>query len=105
MDYREFFDRLSNVACAYHWNVNNNKVEATIQSGYFKGFKLNPITALAHKSGFGFFHNNREDTEFAARLLGIPRSFARNVYSATLATHNHGNVQVVRGRIRSALEV
>ena len=105
MNYQEFFDRLSNLANAYHWDIDNNRVSATIQSGYYKGFTLNPITALAHKSGFGLFHNNREDTEFAARLLGIPRSTARNVYSATLATCNRGNTQVLRGRIRSALEV
>jgi hypothetical protein len=105
MNYSEFFNRLSNVANAYHWNISNNRVNATIQSGYYKGLTLNPITALAHKSGYGFFDNTREDTEFAARLLGIPRSFARNVYSATLGTYNRGNTQVVRGRIRSALEV
>lgn len=105
MNYSEFFDRLSNIASSYHWDISNNKVHATIQSGYYKGVILNPITALAHKSGFGFFSNTREDTEFAARLLGIPRSFARNIYSATLGTYNRGNTQVVRGRIRSALEV
>ena len=105
MNYQEFFDRLSNIATAYHWDINNNRLSATIQSGHYKGVTLNPITALAHKSGFGLFNNNREDTEFAARLLGISRSAARNVYSATLATHNRGNTQVLRGRIRSALEV
>lgn len=105
MKYNEFFDRLENVAGSYHWTLDNNRVVAPIQSGYFKGFTLNPITALAHKSGFGLFDNTREDTEFAARLLGIPRSFARKIYSATLGTYNHGNTQVVRGRIRSALEV
>lgn len=105
MNYSEFLGKLSNIASSYHWGVDDNKVTATIQSGYYKGFTLNPITALAHKSGFGFFSNNREDTEFAARLLGIPRTFARNVYSATLASNNHGNTQVLRGKIRSALEV
>jgi hypothetical protein len=105
MDNNEFFTRLENVANSYHWDVNNKKVVAQIQSGLFRGFTLNPITALAHKAGFGFFDNTREDTEYAARLLGIPRSFARNVYSATLATYNRGNTQVVRGKIRSALEV
>lgn len=105
MIYSEFLDRLSNISNSYHWNIDGNRVTATIQSGYNKGFTLNPITALAHKSGLGFFNNNREDTEFAARLLGIPRSFARSVYSATLASENHGNTQVLRGRIRSALEV
>jgi hypothetical protein len=105
MNYSQFFDRLENVANAYHWDVSGNKVVATIQSGTFKGFTLNPITALAHKSGYGFFDNTREDTEFAARILGLSRNFARNIYSATLGTYNHGNTQVVRGRIRSALEV
>jgi hypothetical protein len=105
MKYSEFLNKISNIASSYHWDVNDNRLIATIQSGYYKGHTLNPITALAHKSGFGFFQNNREDTEFAARLLGIPRSFARNVYSATLATYNRGNTQVLRGRIRSALEV
>lgn len=106
MIYSEFFNKLSNIAEAYHWDIaEDNKVLATIQRGHYKGLTLNPITALAHKSGFGFFSNNREDTEFAARLLGISRSFARNIYSATLGTYNRGNTQVVRGRIRSALEV
>lgn len=106
MKFSEFYDRLNNIACAYHWNVDsNNKVVATIQSGPARGFTLNPITALAHKSGLGFFDNTRDGTELAAFFLGFPRKFARNVYSATLGTFNHGNTQVVRGRIRSALEV
>lgn len=105
MNYSTFFEKLHNVANAYSWTVNHNKVVAELKSGSYKGFTLNPITALAHKAGLGLFSNNRESTEFAARLLGIPRSVARNVYSATLATYNHGNTQVVRGRIRSALEV
>jgi hypothetical protein len=105
MDYNEFFDRLENVSQSYHWDVDCNKVVAKIQRGDFRGFALNPITALAHKSGFGFFDNTRDETEYAARLLGISRKFARNIYSATLGTYNHGNTQVVRGKIRSALEV
>jgi hypothetical protein len=105
MNYTEFFNKLENVANSYHWDVDGNRVVAKIQSGAFRGFTLNPITALAHKAGFGFFDNTREDTEFAARFLGISRNVARNIYSATLGTHNRGNTQVVRGRIRSALEV
>lgn len=101
----DFFGKLSNISSAYHWDIENNKVIATIQSGRNRGFSLNPITALAHKAGLGFFDNTREDTEYAARLLGISREFARNVYSATIGTYNHGDTQVVRGRIRLALEV
>jgi len=105
MDRKEFFERLENVARSYHWDVDGNKVIAKIQSGWNRGATLNPITALAHKCGFGVFNNTRDDTEYAARLLGIPRRFARNIYSATIGTYNHGDTQVVRGRIRSALEV
>ena len=105
MDRSEFFNSLENVSNSYHWDVENNRVVAKIQSGSFRGFTLNPITALAHKKGLGFFDNTRDETEYAARLLGISRKMARNIYSATLGTYNHGDTQVVRGRIRSALEV
>lgn len=105
MKRKDFFNRLENIADAYHWDVEENRLVATIQSGSFKGFTLNPITALAHKSGWGFFENNKKDTIFAAHLLGLPRSFAENIYSAIVAKYNRGNTQVVRGRIRSALEV
>ena len=102
----EFYNRLYNVSHAYRWDVANNKrVVAKIASGPYRGFELNPITALAHKSGYGLIDNTREGTEFAARLLGLSRKFARNIHSATLGTYNRGNTQVVRGRIRSALEV
>lgn len=105
MNYSDFFNRLGNLSNAYHWDINNKRVTATIQSGPLRGLQLNPITALAHKSGFGFFDNTRDETEYAARLLGIPRTFARHIYSATIGSHNRGNTQVVRGKIRSALEV
>lgn len=106
MNVNEFYDRLYNVSQSYHWNVqDDNRVVATIQSGPSRGFQLNPITALAHKCGFGFIENTRDGAEFAASLLGLPRKLARNIYSATLGTYNHGNTQVLRGRIRSALEV
>lgn len=105
MNTSEFLDRLYNISQSYRWSVDNKKVSATIQSGPFRGFTLNPITALAHKSGFGFIDNTREGTEFAASLLGLSRDSARSIYSAVIGSFNHGNTQVVRGRIRSTLEV
>lgn len=105
MNVSEFCKKLWHISNSYHWNLNDNKLVATIQSGPHRGYTLNPITALAHKQGRGFFDNTRDGTEEAARYLGLSRNFARNVYSATLATSNHGNTQVLRGRIRSALEV
>ena len=105
MNYSDFFDRLGNVAYSYDWEVTNGKVNATIHSGPNKGKTLNPITALAHKSGLGVFNNTRDETESAVQLLGLTRKLARQIYSATLGTSNRGNTQVVRGKIRSALEV
>lgn len=106
MKVSEFFDKLYNVSRSYNWTVNdNNKVVAKIQSGPHRGFTLNPVTALAHKAGFGFIEDTREGAEYAASLLGLSRNVARYVYRATLGSENHGNTQVVRGKIRSALEV
>jgi hypothetical protein len=106
MKVTEFLDKLYNVSKSYHWTVNESKkVVAQIQSGPYRGFTLNPVTALAHKAGFGFIEDTRNGTEHAASLLGLSRSVARYVYRATLGSENHGNTQVVRGKIRSALEV
>lgn len=105
MNFSDFYDRLYNISNSYHWHLSDNKVVATIQSGPNRGLTLNPITALAHKSGFGVHDNTRDGTEYAASLLGLPRRVARSIYSATLGSSNHGNTQVVRGRIRSALEI
>jgi hypothetical protein len=105
MNYTDFFDRLVNISDSYHWSVENNRVVAKIRSGPNRGQTLNPITALAHKSGFGFFSNNKADTEYAGSLLGLTRHCTRSLYSAIVGTKNRGNTQVIRGRIRSALEV
>jgi hypothetical protein len=105
MTITQFLERLENVSQAYHWDLNGNRVVATIQSGPHKGVTLNPITALAHKSGLGCFNNTREGSELAGQMLGLTRNFTRKIYSATVGTYNRGNTQVVRGRIRSALEV
>lgn len=106
MNVTEFINRLCNVSESYHWDVDsNNKVVAKIQSGPNRGLTLNPVTALAHKAGFGFIKNTREGTEFAGSLIGLTRQQTRTLYSAILGTNNRGNTQVVRGKIRSALEV
>lgn len=105
MTYTDFLNRLNKVAYSYDWTVDNKKIEATIHSGPNKGCTLNPLTALAHKSGLGIFENTRDGTETAASTLGLSRRIARQIYSATLGSYNVGNTQVVRGKIRSALEV
>tara|TARA_B100001559_G_scaffold307586_1_gene299915 strand:- start:279 stop:599 length:321 start_codon:yes stop_codon:yes gene_type:complete len=106
MQLNEFLNKLDSLSYAYRWDVDNhNKVVATIRSGPYRGYTLNPVTALAHKSGLGVYANTRDGTEYAASLIGLSRKEARRIYSATLGTYNRGNTQVVRGKIRSALEV
>ena len=105
MNANSFVDRLYGLSTSYTWKLDHGKVTATLRSGPNKGETLNPVTALAYKAGYGIFENTRDGTESAASVLGIPRSTAREIYSATLGTNNRGNTQVVRGRIRSALEV
>jgi len=105
MKLQEFIERLAKVSNSYSWSLENNKVVARIKNGPNKGRTLNPLTALAHKAGFGLFDDNRENAEQAASLFGLSRDQARNIYSATIGTKNRGNVQVIRGKIRSALEV
>tara|TARA_R110000868_G_scaffold315517_3_gene576403 strand:+ start:2363 stop:2680 length:318 start_codon:yes stop_codon:yes gene_type:complete len=105
MKVNSVIEKLNGVAHSYHWDVNDKRVVATLKSGDYRGHTLNPVTALAHKAGLGVFENTRNGTEYAASLLGISRSTARAIYSATLGTNNRGNTQVLRGKIRSALEV
>lgn len=106
MNSTEFINKLYGVSHSYRWNLDpHNKIVAKIQSGPNRGLTLNPVTALAHKAGFGFIKDTREGTEFAGSLLGLTRQQTRALYSAILGTHNRGNAQVVRGKIRSALEV
>lgn len=105
MNVNEFLTGLENISSSYRWDLEDGKVTARIKSGPNRGLTLNPITAIAHKAGFGFIKNTREGTELAGSLIGLTRRQTRNLYSAILGTYNRGNTQVVRGKIRSALEV
>ena len=106
MDSNTFFTKLSRVANSFHWTVDkHNKIVAKVKSGPDKGTVLNPVTAIAYKAGYPVYNSSRDETEWAASVLGLSRDFARSVHSATLATYNTGNTQVLRGKIRSALGV
>lgn len=105
MNITDFLSGLKNISSSYNWNLEKGKVTARIKSGPNRGLTLNPITAIAHKAGFGFIKNTREGTELAGSLIGLTRRQTRNLYSSILGTYNRGNTQVIRGKIRSALEV
>ena len=89
-----------------YWNVEDNKSIAAVKTrGPAKGKTFNPVTAVAHKLGLGTFGHTKRDTLKAGTAIGLPREFTSHVYDATTSVSNRGNAQVVRGKIRSALEI
>ena len=106
MQINEFYDSLSTVSATYNWEVAQNKtISAVGTRGKAKGVKLNPITAVAYRKGLGTYGSNKRDTLKAGKDLGLTKTFTENVYQGTTIYSNRGNSQVVRGRIRSALEI
>ena len=106
MERSDFYCSLSKLPRTYNWNVEDNKTIAAVKTrGPAKGKTFNPVTAIAHKSGLGIFGHTKRDTLKAGTALGLPREFTSHVYAATTSVSNRGNAQVVRGKIRSALEI
>lgn len=106
MDSREFYESLSSLPSTYKWAVDtNNKITATATRGSVKGQTFNPVTALAYRLTGNVFGTNKRETMKAANAIGLKNSFTNNVYEATMGTSNRGNAQVVRGRIKLALEI
>ena len=106
MERSDFYCSLSKLPTTYNWNVEDNKSIAAVKTrGPAKGKTFNPVTAVAHKLGLGTFGHTKRDTLKAGTALGLPREFTSHVYDATTSVSNRGNAQVVRGKIRSALEI
>ena len=106
MERCEFYSSLSKLPTTYSWNVEDNKsIAAGKTRGPSTGKTFNPVTAVAHKFGLGIYGHTKRDTLKAGTALGLPREFTSHVYDATTSVSNRGNAQVVRGKIRSALEI
>lgn len=106
MNSSEFYDKLSKTSATYNWQVSNKKsITATGKRGKVKGESLNPVTAVAYKQGKGVFASNKRGTQQAGKALGLTKTFTENLYQATTNKSNRGHSQVVRGKIRSALEI
>lgn len=106
MERSDFYQALSASPTAYNWGVNDsNSITATVTRGKYKGQTFNPVTAVANYLGVGSYGSNKRETLKAGTALGLPRSFTETLYSASTGASNRGNAQVVRGRIRSALEI
>lgn len=106
MERSDFYKALSSVKNSYEWQIDgDNNIVATKSRGKNRGSLFNPITAVATLKGYIANGNNKRETLKAGTALGLPRSFTEHVYDATVSVSNRGNAQVVRGKIRSALEI
>ena len=106
MEICEFYSKLAQTSSTYGWEVSTSQsVTATGRRGKVKGMTLNPVTAVAYKLGKGVFAPTKRGTTQAGKALGLTKTFTENLYQATTNTSNRGHSQVVRGKIRSALEI
>ena len=102
----EFYTRLAQTSSTYSWEVSSSQtVTATGKRGKAKGVTLNPVTAVAYKQGKGVYASNKRGTQQAGKALGLTKTFTNSLYQAATNQSNRGNSQVVRGKIRSALEI
>jgi hypothetical protein len=103
----EFYQQLSGLpSTTYKWNIGGNQsIVGTGKRGGAKGVTFNPVTAVAYREGHGQYGNNKRDTLRAGRALGLSKTFSENLYQATTNYSNRGHSQVVRGKIRLALEL
>lgn len=105
MESKDFYSTLASLPTTYRFNLEEKSIVGTTVRGPAKGTVFNPITAVVHRQTGEVFGTTKRETQRAARLLGLTKQFAEDVYNATTSVSNRGNVQVVRGKIRSALGV
>tara|TARA_Y100000590_G_scaffold345698_3_gene395550 strand:- start:27942 stop:28265 length:324 start_codon:yes stop_codon:yes gene_type:complete len=106
METSEFYQSLTTLPVSYSWTVGDNKsITATKTRGKDRGSSVNPVTAVAQSKGLGTYGTNKRETLKAGKALGLSRTFASTAYDAATSVSNRGNAQVVRGKIRSALEI
>lgn len=109
MNQTEFFQTLRESLGSnrnYTFGVNNNNtITGVIKAGPNRGVEVNPVTAFVYQQTGNLHKNNKKETLKAGRTVGLTTKFVDQLYSATTASSNRGNAQVVRGKIRSALGV
>lgn len=100
-----FYSALGRLPSTIRWHISEANTIVGDGFGKLKGLTFNPVTALAYYYTGETYATNKRDTQRAGRSIGLTNQFVQNVYGATQATQNRGNVQVVRGRLCSALGV
>jgi len=98
----EFYEKLGTLT-GVKWEIDGKNAIVGLHKK--TGIKLNPLTAVAFAGGAGEFMFNKRDTLKAGKALGLTRQFVEHAINASNSASNRGNVQVVRGKIRTALGV
>ena len=105
MESNEFYSALSDLPQYYNFNVDGSSITGQIQRGEYRGETVNPVTAVALRETGTVYGTNKRETLKAGRAIGLNNQFINHVYNATTGSSNRGNAQVVRGKIRNALEI
>tara|TARA_R100000008_G_scaffold18244_1_gene9136 strand:+ start:148 stop:465 length:318 start_codon:yes stop_codon:yes gene_type:complete len=105
MESNEFYSTLSSLPSSYRFDVEGKTITGQVTRGSARGATVNPVTAVAYRTTGEVYGTNKRETLKAGKALGLTREFTSHVYNATTGVSNRGNTQVVRGKIRSALEI
>ncbi len=105
MESNEFYTALGRLPQYYNFGVNGGSITGEIRRGEYIGETVNPVTAVAFRETGVLFGTNKRETVKAGRSIGLSNNFINHVYSATNGSQNRGNTQVVRGKIKNALEI
>lgn len=96
---KNFYSMLKKLRYKYRWSIEGNQIVGKSSNGQL----VNPVTAVAYELSQVRFPANKKSTLKAAKFVGMERDTCAQLYDASKATDNRGNVQVLRGRIRAAL--
>jgi len=109
-----FYKSLKFVGNSYNWTVDeDNFIRGSVLGGKNSFTKLsssqpnsfNPITAIAYFLGCGYHTNNKKETLKAGTSIGLSNKESSGIYDACVGSQNRGNSQVVRGKIKSLLNL
>lgn len=106
MEIQEFYNELRALPRSFQWNVDDGQIVGQRSSGAGSGSELNPVTALAAYKLKKVYGPTKRDMNRAGRELGLSRDFVDHVHNAcVIHSNNRGFTQIVRGKLRAALEV
>lgn len=106
MEIKEFYNELQQLPRSFQWNVADGQIVGQRTTGVGSGSTLNPVTALAAYKLKQSYGSTKRDMNRAGRELGLSRDFVDHVYNAcVINSNNRGFTQIVRGKLRAALDV